>query len=94
MNETEEPAFLWSEKQQSTLLVSFFYGYLLTNFLGGYLSYQIGGKKMFLGSLLLGSILTLITPVCAQWDFYALLTTRILLGVVQVCIFLATLFNT
>ena len=39
-----EQYFDWNTKQQGLVLSSFFYGYLLTQFLGGYIASRIGGN--------------------------------------------------
>lgn len=60
------PRYLWDPKTQGWLLGSFFFGYLCTQIVGGYLSGHYGGS-IFLGVGVLGTAaLTLLTPLAAQ----------------------------
>lgn len=62
----QTPRYLWDPETQGWLLGGFFFGYLGTQMLGGYLSGHYGGS-IFLGVGVLGtSILTLLTPLAAQ----------------------------
>lgn len=42
--ETNEPYFDWSSQQKGFALGSFFYGYILTQVLGGTIATKIGGN--------------------------------------------------
>lgn len=44
--ETQE--FDWSSTQQGVILSSFFYGYILTQFVGGLLANKLGGHRVIL----------------------------------------------
>lgn len=59
---------------------SFFWGYLLTELPGGRLAELIGGRRVFGHSMLWASVLTLLTPVAAYWDYTAVVALRALLG--------------
>lgn len=41
---TFEQYFDWNSKQQGLVLSSFFYGYICTQFIGGYVASRIGGN--------------------------------------------------
>lgn len=41
---TYEQFFDWNSKQQGIVLSSFFYGYICTQFIGGFLASRIGGN--------------------------------------------------
>lgn len=41
---TFEQYFDWNSKQQGLVLSSFFYGYICTQFIGGYIASRIGGN--------------------------------------------------
>lgn len=62
----QTPQYGWDPETQGWLLGAFFFGYLGTQILGGYLSGHYGGS-VFLGAGVLGTaILTLLTPLAAQ----------------------------
>ncbi|XP_064103173.1 putative inorganic phosphate cotransporter [Macrobrachium nipponense] len=78
---SKDGEFVWDESEQGLILGSFFYGYVLTNFLGGRLGELIGGKIVFAVGVLVTSILTLLTPVVAYTNITPLIVTlRILEG--------------
>jgi MFS family permease len=68
-----------------TLLSAFFYGYLTTQLLGGWLATRYGSKPVMLAGVLGPSLLTLLTPVLAPYSD-ALIALRVLEGVVEVCL--------
>lgn len=72
--------FKWSLKDRGMILSSFFYGYLLTQILGGVLADRFGGKRVLLLGSLIWSFLTLLTPKMAIYGIYSIVTCRILLG--------------
>ena len=74
--------------KQGIILSSFFYGYTITQVVGGWAALRYGGKKI-LGIGVLGtSLLTLLTPLAARLGFSCLVSTRALEGLFQVCLFL------
>lgn len=78
------PQYPWDSETQGWLLGAFFFGYLCTQILGGYLSGRYGGR-IFLGLGVLGTaILTLLTPLAAQLGLYWLFSLRMLEGVGEV----------
>ena len=44
VNIFQEGEFDWDEQTQGVILGCFFYGYLLTNYIGGRLAEKIGGR--------------------------------------------------
>jgi len=52
----------WSKTNSGTVLSSFFWGYTLTQVIGGYLSDRIGGHKVILTAAVGGSLFTFWMP--------------------------------
>ncbi|XP_055346973.1 sialin-like [Paramacrobiotus metropolitanus] len=75
--------FNWDGPVQGLVLGSFFYGYIFTCFLGGWLAHKFGGKYIFGPSVLVGGILTLLTPLAARTHYGALIAVRALQGLVN-----------
>ena len=72
--------FGWSESQVGLLLGSFYFGYMITMILGGYLADKYGGKKVLGYALLIWSLFTIITPFFAYQGLWWLILIRILMG--------------
>ena len=77
-----EGEFDWSRETTALLLSSFFYGYMCTQILGGYLADQFGEKWTLLIGMFLMSLTEMLIPVAARLHWGVLLTDRILQGVV------------
>ncbi|XP_069987753.1 putative inorganic phosphate cotransporter isoform X2 [Penaeus vannamei] len=82
MKELENKMFLTSG-QRGTVLAAFFYGYFVTGLLGGRLAELYGTKLVLGGSVFLGSILTLLTPIAAHTHYWALIALRAAMGLGQ-----------
>ncbi|XP_031441606.1 sialin [Clupea harengus] len=74
------PQFAWDSETQGMLLGAFFFGYLLTQIPGGYLSGHFGGSLFLGGGVLVTAALTLLTPVAAEMGAYWLFALRALEG--------------
>ena len=72
--------FGWSELQVGIILGSFYFGYMITMILGGYLADKYGGKKVLGYGLLIWSLLTIITPFFAYSGLWWLILIRVLMG--------------
>eukprot|EP01095_Lingulamoeba_sp_RSL-Kostka_P006576 TRINITY_DN2070_c1_g1_i1.p1 TRINITY_DN2070_c1_g1~~TRINITY_DN2070_c1_g1_i1.p1 ORF type:complete len:467 (+),score=90.80 TRINITY_DN2070_c1_g1_i1:142-1542(+) len=68
-----------SETKQGVVLSSFYYGYILTQIVGGLLAERYGAKYVFLGGVIGSSFFTILTPLSAS-NFYAIIIIRILTG--------------
>ncbi|CAF1419651.1 unnamed protein product [Rotaria magnacalcarata] len=75
--------FDWTPKTQGFILGSFFYGYVLTQVIGGILAEKFGAKWIFGGSILIAGILTLLTPLAARTNVYLLIAIRLLIGIFE-----------
>jgi len=76
----EELEFQWSKPLQGAILSSFFYGYILTQVLGGYTSDRWGGRNVLLYGILVLSLGTLLTPILARVDPHLLVVLRVIQG--------------
>jgi len=81
-NEINGAEFDWDKSTQGIILGSFFYGYICTQVLGGYLADKFGGKLGVVFGLGVMSLCSLMTPVMARLDPYALVVVRIFQGLV------------
>lgn len=72
---------------QGFVLSAFYYGYIVTQIIGGYLSARFGGKLVFGTSAGITAFLTLITPISAIFSPYALIAVRVLVGLIQGAIY-------
>ena len=72
--------FGWSEFQVGIILSSFYFGYMFTLIIGGYLADKYGGKKVLGYGLLIWSFFTIITPFFAYSGLWWLIFIRILMG--------------
>ncbi|KAK7082382.1 hypothetical protein SK128_002996 [Halocaridina rubra] len=77
---SQDGEFVWNEYEQGLILGSFYWGYAMTNMLGGRLGDSFGGKIVYGGGVFVTSALTLLIPVIANTKIISLL---IVLRVVQ-----------
>ncbi|CAL1531041.1 unnamed protein product [Lymnaea stagnalis] len=75
--------FDWDKSTTSLMLSSFFYGYITTQVVGGWLAGRFGGKKVLGTGVGLTAVFTLLVPVAARWDYRGVLALRILMGVTE-----------
>lgn len=80
---TYQQDFHWDSKQKGLVLSSFFYGYICTQFIGGYLGFSYGGNKIFALGIGVTAVLTLLTPLAANYSIYLLLAVRIVEGIFE-----------
>ncbi|XP_010147315.1 PREDICTED: sodium-dependent phosphate transport protein 3 [Eurypyga helias] len=83
----DAPVYNWSAETQGIVLSSFFYGYSLTQALGGYCSGLFGGKPVLGSGLLLSSLITLLVPRAAEFGISFLIGLQVLLGLAEGVIF-------
>ncbi|XP_052832457.1 sialin-like [Octopus bimaculoides] len=82
-NQNFEGEFEWSATLQSNMLAGYFYGYIMSNILGGLLADKYGGKRVVAGSLILASLLSVLHPSLSRISGYITLVLRILTGMVS-----------
>ncbi|XP_050324921.1 putative inorganic phosphate cotransporter isoform X2 [Bactrocera neohumeralis] len=82
------PEYDWNEKHKSVIISSFYWGYVVTQFPGGYLSRRFGTKVVMLGSTICSAICSVLTPILIPlggWQAYCAI--RIIMGLAQGVIF-------
>ncbi len=72
--------FKWAQTTRGIVLSSFFYGYLATQVLGGWLADRYGGKVVLGFGVLWWSIFTLLTPPAAAVSLAVLFIARVGMG--------------
>jgi len=72
--------FQWDQTTRGIVLSSFFYGYLATQVLGGWLADRYGGKVVLGLGVLWWSIFTLLTPPAAAVSLVVLFIARVGMG--------------
>ncbi|BES99717.1 MFS transporter, ACS family, solute carrier family 17 (sodium-dependent inorganic phosphate cotransporter), other [Nesidiocoris tenuis] len=77
------PEFNWSSGVDGVILGSFFYGYILTQIIGGYLACKHGGKRLFGLGVGVTAVVTLLTPLLARTSIYLLVFGRIVEGLFE-----------
>lgn len=80
---TTEQYFDWDSSTRGIILSSFFYGYITTQFIGGYFSQRIGGNLIFGVGIGMTALLTLLTPLAAKMGVGVLIAVRIIEGVFE-----------
>ena len=66
------------------VLSAFFFGYVLTQIPGGWLSERIGGRWIYGIGIVMTAVLTLLTPVVAYISVWLLIAVRVLEGFFEV----------
>lgn len=84
-NQSDIPTgeFFWDQETQSYVLNAFFYGYIVTQIPGGWLSEVVDPGWIFVGGIGITSLLTLATAVVARASFAAFLVLRVLEGIAE-----------
>ncbi|XP_036140385.1 sialin isoform X2 [Monomorium pharaonis] len=80
---TYKQEFNWDSKIQGYVLSSFFYGYISTQLLGGWLAARIGGKRVFGIGIAVTAFFTIITPPLVKISVYLLIALRIIEGICE-----------
>ncbi|XP_039249233.2 putative transporter slc-17.2 [Styela clava] len=78
-----EKPFKWDAKTRGWILSAFYYGYITTPLLGGWLEHRFGGKIVFGSAVFLSSLVTLLMPTMSFVGPWALVASRVILGIVQ-----------
>ncbi|KAK7066420.1 hypothetical protein SK128_019270, partial [Halocaridina rubra] len=79
----DDGLFAWNEMTQGVILGSYFYGYAITQILGGRLAEIYGTRWVFGGCIFGGAICTLLTPVVSKAHYAALIALRVIMGLIS-----------
>lgn len=79
--EVVEPT--WDSTEKGLVLSSFFYGYVCTQLIGGYIANKYGGHLMFGIGVASTAFLTLLSPLAAKAGLYVFVALRIVMGVFE-----------
>ncbi len=75
--------FTWDATEQGLILGGFSFGYLCTQLIGGFLAERYGGKWVLGPAVFSCSAMNFILPTMARKSIPALLTVRIIQGMLQ-----------
>ncbi|XP_031343250.1 vesicular glutamate transporter 1-like [Photinus pyralis] len=75
--------FDWDSKVQGYVLSSFFYGYIVTQLVGGWMAAKFGGKHVFGIGIAVTGALTVVSPFVAKQSVSLLIAVRILEGLFE-----------
>ncbi len=75
--------FDWSPSQRGELLGCYYYGYILTQIVGAWLSNKIGFKVVLGWCLFIASTITLATPLLAEVGYIWIFVARIAIGLLH-----------
>lgn len=68
---------MWTGHIQGPMLSSYFWGYILAQFPGGYIAESISAKWVMFFSVAINVVCTLLTPVMAKLHYGAMIAMRI-----------------
>lgn len=72
--------FGWDAATQGIILSCFYFGYMITQYLGGALADRFGGKVVLAIGVIWWSVFTILTPPAAALGLAALVMVRVLMG--------------
>ncbi|XP_016840301.1 solute carrier family 17 (sodium-dependent inorganic phosphate cotransporter)-like isoform X1 [Nasonia vitripennis] len=75
--------FDWDTKLQGLILSSFFYGYMSTQLLGGWMASRIGGKRVFGFGIAVTAFFTILTPPITRHSVYLFIAVRVIEGICE-----------
>ncbi|PVD35454.1 hypothetical protein C0Q70_02416 [Pomacea canaliculata] len=72
--------FDWDKSTQSSIMASFFYGYIVTQLPGGWMAGRFGGQRVLLVGMSIVTLTTLLFPVLARTDYRLVYVLRVING--------------
>lgn len=82
--QTEKFTVDWDSEVKGMVLSSYFYGFMISTMIGGYLTEKVGYKIVIGIAMGTGAISTLITPFGIITNPYLVITLRTIVGLFQV----------
>ncbi|XP_053375950.1 uncharacterized transporter slc-17.2-like [Mercenaria mercenaria] len=79
-NKDWTPELHWKKSEISFLLSSYFYGSFFTQIPAGTISDIFGGKHVITAAMLLSTVCSLLTPICARTSIILMFVVRITVG--------------
>ncbi|XP_023239565.1 sodium-dependent phosphate transport protein 1-like [Centruroides sculpturatus] len=83
----KEGSYVWTQSVQGIILGSYFYGFVLSQLLGGTITFLLGPKRIFIISSFLSSIFIILTPFCADVGVSIISLCQAIFGFAQGLIF-------
>ncbi|CAL4116671.1 unnamed protein product [Meganyctiphanes norvegica] len=85
--DAEEGEFNWDSKTQGWILGAFYWGYAITNVMGGRSAEYFGSRRVFGAAIVVCSVLSCLLPVAASIHSGLFIAVRVLQGGVQGAVF-------
>ncbi|XP_042874630.1 sialin-like [Penaeus japonicus] len=83
VNEKEEGEMHWDETVQGFVLAAFFYGYVVSQVIGGRVAELYGTKWVFGGCIFAGGVCAMLSPVAARAHYGVFIALRVIQGICQ-----------
>ncbi|CAH1267197.1 SLC17A5 [Branchiostoma lanceolatum] len=83
----EEGELEWSKSLRGTLLGAYYYGYIITQVVGGVLEQKLGGKVVYGTGMLAIAVLDALGPVASRVSPWAMFAVRFSMGLVSGVLF-------
>ena len=82
-NDFGQTIFCWSAWQQGYVKTAFYYGYPLTQLIGGYMAEKFGTRLVFGLQNFFAAILVILTPWAAHGGVWVLVALRFVMGLIE-----------
>ncbi|GFS51866.1 hypothetical protein TNIN_195591 [Trichonephila inaurata madagascariensis] len=80
---SKQGTYPWTPYTQGVILASYFYGYVVSQVIGGRISDFVGATRLFGGATLVSSVLTCFTPIISTLSPIYIIALRVVLGLVH-----------
>ncbi|XP_078681079.1 sialin-like isoform X2 [Branchiostoma floridae x Branchiostoma belcheri] len=86
-NQNSQGELDWSESVKGVLLGAYFYGYIITQVMGGVLERKFGGKIVYGTGMFVAAALNVLSPVASRASPWAMFAVRFSMGLVSGVLF-------